>query len=324
MKTKAIPSILLAICLTVTSAFALTGCGKEKPAESSSEIEETTEAPKELTLPVSSDEALKMNYEDLYDTFRNAGFDNADYDGLGDLTSSSDKLNETIKSVTVNGSESFKKGDKMMSDVKILISYHSVKTVYLPVDKFDLEEDKDAIYYEDAVTQFKKKGFTDVSTRTTEDASKEEGRVTDIVVNGESMITEYISSAPVDATIVIVYNTKAAKPTQKPTQASAKAPEKTESKQESKSIADTGVVTPSFKEMMDSYEAFFDEYIAFMKRYKDNPSDLGLIGEYADYMTKYSDYMGKLSAVDTDDLSAADLAYYTEVHARILKKMGEV
>ena len=315
MKTKAIPSILLAICLAVTSAFALTGCGKEKPAESSSEIEETTEAPKELTLPVSSDEALKMNYEDLYDTFRNAGFDNADYDGLGDLTSSSDKLNETIKSVTVNGSESFKKGDKMMSDVKILISYHSVKTVYLPVDKFDLEEDKDAIYYEDAVTQFKKKGFTDVSTRTTEDASKEEGRVTDIVVNGESMITEYISSAPVDATIVIVYNTKAAKPTQAPT----KSPEK----QASKADTDSDSVTPSFKETMDSYEAFFDEYIAFMKRYKENPGDLNMLNEYSEYMSKYTDYMSKLSAVDTDALSVADLAYYTEVHTRILKKMAE-
>ncbi|SCX32776.1 hypothetical protein SAMN02910436_02852 [Ruminococcaceae bacterium P7] len=314
MKTKAIPSILLAICLAVTSAFALTGCGKEKPAESSSEIEETTEAPKELTLPVSSDEALKMNYEDLYDTFRNAGFDNADYDGLGDLASSSDKLNETIKSVTVNGSESFKKGDKMMSDVKILISYHSVKTVYLPVDKYDLKEDKDAIYYEDAVTQFKKKGFTDVSTRMTEDASKEEGRVTDIVVNGESMITEYISSAPVDATIVIVYNTKAAKPTQKPTQA----PEK----QASKADTDSDSVTPSFKETMDSYEAFFDSYIEFMKKYKENPGDLTMISEYADYMSKYTDYMSKLTAIDTTTLSAADLAYYTEVHTKILKKMA--
>ena len=49
-----------------------------------------------------------------------------------------------------------------------------------------------------------------------------------------------------------------------------------------------------------------------------------MISEYADYMSKYTDYMSKLSAVDTDTLSTADLAYYTEVHARILKKMAEV
>ena len=88
-----------------------------------------------------------------------------------------------------------------------------------------------------------------------------------------------------------------------------------------KSIADTGVVTPSFKEMMDSYEAFFDEYIAFMKKYEANPGDLELLGEYADYISKYSDYLAKLSAVEQDDLSVADLAYYTEVYARIMKKV---
>ena len=108
------------------------------------------------------------------------------------------------------------------------------------------------------------------------------------------------------------------KPTEKPTQAPTKAPEK----QESKSIADTGVVTPSFKEMMDSYEAFFDEYIAFMKRYKENPGDLSMLSEYTDYMSKYTDYMKKLSAVDKTTLSAADLAYYNEVHSRIFKKMA--
>lgn len=325
MKTKAMPSILLAACLAVTSAFALSGCGKEPSAASSSDIEETTEAPKELTLPISSDEALKKNYEDLYYLFRDAGFKNADYDGLNDLTVSSDKLNGVTASVTVNGSESFQKGDKMMSDAKIMISYHSVKTVYLPIDKYDLEEDDDAIYYEDAVTQFKKEGFTDVSTRPVEDNSKDEGRVTDVMVDGKSVMSDYISTASVDAKIVIVYYTKSAQPATKTApKTDSKTESKSESKQESKSIADTGVVTPSFKEMMDSYEAFFDEYIAFMKRYKDNPSDLGLLGEYADYMTKYSDYMGKLSAVDTDALSAADLAYYTEVHARILKKMADM
>ena len=49
-----------------------------------------------------------------------------------------------------------------------------------------------------------------------------------------------------------------------------------------------------------------------------------MISEYTEYLSKYSDYMSKLSAVDTDSLSAADLAYYTEVNARITKKLAEV
>ena len=114
------------------------------------------------------------------------------------------------------------------------------------------------------------------------------------------------------------------KPTEKATEAPAEESSNKESKSENKSITDNDTVTPSFKEMMDSYEAFFDEYIDFMKKYKENPSDLSLISEYTEYLSKYSDYMSKLSAVDTDSLSAADLAYYTEVNARITKKLAEV
>lgn len=34
---------------------------------------------------------------------------------------------------------------------------------------------------------------------------------------------------------------------------------------------------PEFKEAMDSYEAFYDEYCAFMKKYMKNPTDLKLL-----------------------------------------------
>ena len=74
---------------------------------------------------------------------------------------------------------------------------------------------------------------------------------------------------------------------------------------------------------MDSYEAFFDEYVAFMKRYKENPSDLSLLSEYADYMSKYSDYLDKLDDIEQDELTDAELAYYMEVHSRILKKIAD-
>lgn len=325
MSKKCIKSLICAAAFMVSAVLPLSGCSENKPETSSSKVEETTEAPKELTLPISSDEALKKNYEDLYDLFIDAGFKNADYDGLGDLNSSSDELNEVIESVTVNGKESFQKGDKILSDAKIMISYHSVKTISLPIDKYDLEKDDDTIYYEDAVTRFQTEGFKDVSTRPVEDSSQTEGMVTDVMVNGESCISDSVFSAPVDAKIVIVYCTKAAQATAKEVSKTENKPEskpesKAESKPESKSIADSGIVTPSFKEMMDSYEAFFDEYIAFMKKYKDNPGDLSLLSEYSDYMSKYSDYMSKLDAVDKDSLSDADLAYYTEVNARILKK----
>ena len=76
--------------------------------------------------------------------------------------------------------------------------------------------------------------------------------------------------------------------------------------------------------MMDSYEAFFDEYIDFMKAYKDSDDVLGMAADYADYMVKYADYMKKLGEVNTDELSTADALYFAEVQTRINEKMLEV
>lgn len=49
-----------------------------------------------------------------------------------------------------------------------------------------------------------------------------------------------------------------------------------------------------------------------------------MMGDLADYMGKYSDMMAKLDAIDSKSLSDADAAYYTEVSARVMKKLAEV
>ena len=82
-------------------------------------------------------------------------------------------------------------------------------------------------------------------------------------------------------------------------------------------------VTPEFKETMDSYEAFFDEYCDFMKKMSDDPTDFTILMEYADVMTRYADIMDKLDAIDEDELSPADEAYYIESMARIEVKLLE-
>ena len=81
---------------------------------------------------------------------------------------------------------------------------------------------------------------------------------------------------------------------------------------------------PEFKEAMDSYEAFFDEYCDFMEKYSKNPNDLGLLSDYADFMSKYFDYMEKLENWEDEDLNDAELRYYTEVTLRIEKRLLSV
>jgi len=83
-------------------------------------------------------------------------------------------------------------------------------------------------------------------------------------------------------------------------------------------------VTPEFKAAMDSYEAFFDEYVEFMKKYSNSDDQLSMMNDYLSYLERYSEVMEKLDAIDEDQLSDADMAYYIEVNARIEKKLLEV
>lgn len=94
------------------------------------------------------------------------------------------------------------------------------------------------------------------------------------------------------------------------------------SKEEEKTDSASGI-RPEFKEMMDSYEAFFDEYITFMEKYQnaDGTAALSMLSDLSSYMTKYAEYMAKLDAVDQDELSPEESVYYLEVSARIMQKV---
>lgn len=83
----------------------------------------------------------------------------------------------------------------------------------------------------------------------------------------------------------------------------------------------SGLVNSSVKEAMDSYEAFVDEYIAFMQKYETSSDASGMLMEYMNYMTKYADLTEKIENMEDQDMSDADYAYYTEVLLRCSQKM---
>ena len=87
-------------------------------------------------------------------------------------------------------------------------------------------------------------------------------------------------------------------------------------------VAETDI-RPEMKEFLDSYEAFIDEYAAFMERYANADSgDLAaMMGDYASFMSRYADFAEKLDAMDEDDLTNAELAYYLEVTSRASQKL---
>lgn len=83
-------------------------------------------------------------------------------------------------------------------------------------------------------------------------------------------------------------------------------------------------IRPSFKEAMDSYEAFFDEYCDFMKKYNDNPSSPTLLADYAKFATQYAETMDKLDSMGEEDMSPQELQYYTDTMNRINTKLADV
>lgn len=80
-------------------------------------------------------------------------------------------------------------------------------------------------------------------------------------------------------------------------------------------------IRPEFKEAMDSYEAFYDEYCDFMKKYRENPSDLELLAAYTDMLERLVDMDAKFEAWANEDLTDEETKYYIEVADRVAKKL---
>lgn len=78
-------------------------------------------------------------------------------------------------------------------------------------------------------------------------------------------------------------------------------------------------IRPEFKEAMDSYRDFFDEYAAFMQKFQSNPGDMSLLLNYTSYLSRYTEAMEKLDAVDESALTPEELAYYIDTMAHVEK-----
>ena len=128
----------------------------------------------------------------------------------------------------------------------------------------------------------------------------------------------------VDAVVTEYDQKKAAEDAEKATEPTETESTTPETPTESTSGSNTDDIDPDFKAAMDSYEEFFDEYVAIMKKYKENPTDLSILSDYATYMGQYADMIQKLEEWESKDLNTAEAAYYIDVQARITKKLLEV
>lgn len=161
--------------------------------------------------------------------------------------------------------------------------------------------------YNEYVKDCEEKGFT-------EDYAKADGRYEAKDAEGYRLVVRYVGCNRIEITI------------QTPKKEdSTTLPETSPSIEETKGKDDTSsTISKEFKEAMDSYEQFIDEYVAFMKKYKENPMDTSLLADYATYMSKYAEFVKDFEKWEDEEMNAAETSYYIEVQARVSKKLLEV
>lgn len=108
------------------------------------------------------------------------------------------------------------------------------------------------------------------------------------------------------------------------------APEKTQEAQaevsqsapQEKEAASDGI-RPEFREAMDAYEIFFDDYYDFCVKYSQSKDDMSMMMDYLNWMTESTETMEKFNEIDQESLTPAEDAYYLEVLLRIEKRSLE-
>ena len=85
---------------------------------------------------------------------------------------------------------------------------------------------------------------------------------------------------------------------------------------------DFSLVTPKFKQEMDAYEKFYDDYIAFMKKYTSGNGDMmSMLNDYMTMLDNLQKWSDTIDAIDESKLTPADDAYFLLVTLRVENKL---
>lgn len=83
-------------------------------------------------------------------------------------------------------------------------------------------------------------------------------------------------------------------------------------------------IRPEFKEALDGYEAFMNEYCEFMKNYMESDDIFSMTADYTKLMTEEIEWMEKMNNLEDEEMNSAELKYYTEVTMRVSQKLLEI
>lgn len=80
----------------------------------------------------------------------------------------------------------------------------------------------------------------------------------------------------------------------------------------------------AWKKFLEEYEAWVDDYIAILKKYKENPTDLSILSDYSKMIADMATWTEKIEEVQDSIMDAEDIVEYSQEILRIAGKLAEV
>ena len=112
--------------------------------------------------------------------------------------------------------------------------------------------------------------------------------------------------------------------TKRPTAAATAKPAAASQTKASASSGTSGV-RKEVKDAIDGYEKFFNDYVAFMKKYASSSNPLSMMKDYTRMLQDYANNMEKWGRLgDELEMNDAELKYYAEATLRIEKTLMSV
>ena len=176
--------------------------------------------------------------------------------------------------------------------------------------------------YDEYVNECSKKGYNVDYEKNTKSykAKNNEGNILEVFYYGGRRVNIHLKGNTTNTNSLTP--TETPKPIETPT--IIEDPKTTEKETPKDTPSSSTGLSKEFKDAMDSYEDFINEYVEFMKKYKANSSDLSLLSQYSTIMQKYNEQVSSFEKWDSEDLSTEEAKYYIDVQARINKKILEI
>lgn len=150
----------------------------------------------------SADEYIGFNYKAVLSDLKKAGFENIEIVEVEDLTGTSALKDGAVGEISIDGNSIFQKGTKFAKDSKVIITYHTIKKINIPIASTELQN----YGYEEIGKILQDVGFTNVTVEEIYDLDPD---LTDVkfenkVTLGQNSSFEKGQEVPFDANISVV------------------------------------------------------------------------------------------------------------------------